>query len=134
MKSKITAISKFGIKVENNDNWLNARSFKVLELLPTLKKGDVVDFDFAIVNIKGTDKYQLKHLIKINPSSSIVTPTKEAKQGIGYYPCKVCNHNFTDKKTSMFCEQNHYLKDIADTLRARFWTAQSQTATMDGIA
>ena len=54
-----------------------------------------------------------------NIHSPSFTPTKETKQAIGEYPCKVCGQNFTEKKTSMLCEQNHYLKDIADTLRTR---------------
>ena len=120
MKSKIIAISQYGLKVEDNKDWINANDFKTRDIIKTLKKGDTIEYDYFVKN----DKQKFSKLMKVHGNtflgvSSSNTPTKETKQAIGEYECSVCKTKFTEKKTSMLCEQNHYLKDIADTLRAR---------------
>jgi len=117
MKSTIIATSQFGIKVEDNANWLNANDFKMVELIKTLKRGDVVEYDFTQRTTRqGKEVLKLTKLAKL---SQLITPPKEAKQILGDYICSICNNGYIDCKTKLLCEQNHYLKDIGDTLRAR---------------
>jgi len=121
MNGKIKAISKFqGLMFENQTGWFNPKIQQLKDYIKTLKVGD-------IVNYSADSEKKLSTVIKIVPGTSprqyipqsqSITPTKEAKDN-GLYTCSICSKNYIEAKTKLLCEQNHYLKDIADTLRGR---------------
>ena len=122
----VERVSQFGIMIKGE--WFNAYSTDSKVVIKELIKGDKVEFNFFDKN----GKHKLNFLKKVEstrtyipnpvsyiPNSKTITPTKEAKQILGDYICSICGSGYVDCKTKLLCEQNHYLKDIADTLRAR---------------